>query len=410
MEKKPVLLALILFVAIHSAFSEKSFFETMTETQFAEITEKKYKPVSLDGFSDIFHHARYGFKDEIPDWKLYDKSQIAGIAENLLWLQNPDGGWAKNYDWQRKYSLLELKELHKKIQSVPVVTYGKKPRSSCSTLDNRNIYSQIVFLSAVYEQIPDVRYKDCAIKALEWIFNAQHPVSFGFTGSDVYALTFNDDITANTLSFLRDVSWGKYSNIFDAKVQKKSETAYKKGIDCILKSQIKINLNGKEVLTAWAQQYDHETLEPIWARTFEPPAITPMESVRIIIFLMEEKNPSEEIKQAVHAACAWIFSPEVIITGKKIVSYSGAAQILNGRYSDYENRMVDDASAEPLWARYYSIDGTYAPVNSPIWCDRDRKICSDYNEISLERRNGYGNAGTWPARLRKRYDKWKQNN
>lgn len=398
---------IVLFLCGEIALSaEKSFFDTMTEKQFAEITEKKYTPVPLDVFSDIFHHARYGFKNEIPDWQLYDTKQIAGIAENLLWLQNPDGGWAKNYDWQRKYSFSELQTLHKKIQSVPSVTYGKKPRSSCSTLDNRNIYSQITFLSSVYEQIQDNRYKKCAEKALEWILNAQHPVSGGFTGADVYALTFNDDITANTLTLLRDVANGKYSNFFNKALCEKSKAAYKKGLDCILKTQIKINVNGEEILTAWAQQYDHYTLEPIWARTFEPPAITAMESVRIIILLMEEKNPSEEIKNAIKSAYKWIFSNEVVIYGKKIISVSGKEQILHGRYSDYENFMIDDADAEPLWARFYSIDGTFAPVNSPFWCDRDRKICTDYNELSLERRNTSGNAGNWPKKLKSRYEKW----
>ena len=50
------------------------------------------------------------------------------------------------------------------------------------------------------------------------------------------------------------------------------EAAALRGVDCILK------LQGGEGEAIWAQQYDAESLEPAWARTFEPPGYSARES------------------------------------------------------------------------------------------------------------------------------------
>lgn len=65
------------------------------QKKFEEYSKKSFAPVSLKEFSDGFSHARYKYENEIPPYALYSDSQIAGIAENILFLQNPDGGWAK---------------------------------------------------------------------------------------------------------------------------------------------------------------------------------------------------------------------------------------------------------------------------------------------------------------------------
>lgn len=76
-------------------------------------------------------------------------------------------------------------------------------------MDNRNIFSEIRYLSRVYEQIPEERYAECAKRGLQWILNAQEPKTGGFTGADVYAITFNDDVMADVLSFLTEVAENK---------------------------------------------------------------------------------------------------------------------------------------------------------------------------------------------------------
>ena len=46
--------------------------------------------------------------------------------------------------------------------------------------------------------------------------------------------------------------------------------------------------------------------------------------------------------------------------------------------------VVEDAKAEPLWARFYEI-GT----NRPIFCGRDSQVKFSLAEIEYERRTGY---------------------
>ena len=173
---------------------------------FLQKVSAHYKAISIKDFSDGFNHARYQYPNSIPPWSLYDTDQILGFAENMVYLQNPDGGWAKNLDFQRKFTLSELESLQEKNKSVPPVTYKKMESKDGSTIDNGNIFSQIKYLAQVYAQVPDERYLDSAKKALQWILNAQHPLSGGFTGADVFAITYNDDVMTNTLKTLRDIA------------------------------------------------------------------------------------------------------------------------------------------------------------------------------------------------------------
>lgn len=99
--------------------------------------------------------------------------------------------------------------------------------------------------------------------------------------------------------------------------------------------------------------------------------------------------------------------------------------VLNGRYSDYEKRLVDDENAHDLWARFYALDksfdvvsgarkpiqGEYPKALSPVWCDRGCKYVENFNDLSLERRNGYGYTTSSIEKLiSKEYMDWRKNN
>lgn len=353
--------------------------------------DKEYQAISLAPFSDAISHARYGFKDHIPPYQTYTDTQVAGIAENFLTLQNPDGGWAKNHDWAERMS--DKKRMLVAAQSG---TKGGK-----STLDNRNVFTQIEYLAKAYKQIPDNRYVQSIERALTWILQSQDANSGGFTGADVHAVTYNDDVMAGALRIMREVSSNDaLYNILPAELRQKAKDSYDRGIQCILNTQIKVN--GR--LTAWCQQHDHQTLEPIWARSFEPASITASESVGVVILLMEIENPSKEIQNAIIAACQWFDS--VKFTGKKLIRKPAEPATLSGRYSDYENVLVDDPDAPALWARFYDLK-----TEVPLWYDRDRKQVEDYNLISRERRVGYGYVGTWPSKLLTTlYPEWRAKN
>lgn len=367
------------------------------------INNKKYSPISLKEFSEGFNHARFIYKNSIPPYNLYDESQIEGIAENIIFLQNPDGGWAKNIDYQRIFTLEELKDIKKKTEvSKQCIEY---PNLTQSTLDNNNIFSQIRYLANVYMQIPENRYIESAKRGILWILNAQEPKTGGFTGSDCFAITFNDNVMVNTLCLLNDIVKNqKLYSFVDEQTRTLAKNAYYRGIDCILKTQIKVTLdNGYKILTAWCQQHSYENYAPVWAREFEPPSICSTESKNVVKFLMKIKNPSHEIQNAIISACEFFERPELRICGKKLVKKPHNAEIMNGRYYNYEQVLVDDPSAPDLWARFYALDssfdvkigsrktiqGTYPSVLKPIWCDRQYKYVKDFNSISVERRNGY---------------------
>jgi hypothetical protein len=103
----------------------------------------------------------------------------------------------------------------------------------------------------------------------------------------------------------------------------------------------------------WAQQYNAK-MEPAWARAFEPPCATAGESVgamRLLVDLWLETGEAKWLKP-IPAAIAW-FERSTIASGK--------------------------------WARMYEL-GT----NKPIYGDRDGKIYYRLEDISEERRTGYG--------------------
>ncbi|MGI5058165.1 pectate lyase [Treponema pectinovorum] len=410
--------------------SSQNFEQDFEQEEFFKLTSKSYNAIDIKDFSDGFNHARYSYPNSIPPWSLYNEDNILGFAENMIYTQNPDGGWAKNLDLQRIYTIQELKQIREQNKNVPPVTYGLKTSSNASTMDNGNIHSQIKYLCQVYQQVKDdksidsKRYLDCATKALTWIFNAQHPVSGGFTGADVYAITYNDNVMTNSFTLLKDISNGKdYFCVFPEETRQKAKSAYERGIECILKTQITLTLDdGTKILTAWCQQHNHETLKPVWAREFEPPSVCSSESFKVLRFLMTEENPTPEIKKAIIAGCEFFDRNDVKIFGKKLVATKLASpRKENGRTYNTDKTLQDSEPSDVLWARFYALDssfdvvsgarkpivGTYPSVLKPIWCDRGCKYVDSFNELSFERRNGYGYTTTSGRSLSSAYSAWK---
>ncbi len=420
------------FALLGSCFVLTGCSGTTDIDSFSRKTLFHYSTVDLSDFSDSFHHARFQYQEEIPPWDLYEPDQIVGIAENMIFLQNPDGGWAKNLDYQRVYTLKELEELHAANQAVSPVASELPSEPGASTLDNRNIYSQIRYLCSVSEELENIDREESerclasAVSGLNWIINAQHPESGGFTGVDVFGITYNDDVMIGTLRLLREISNAEkpFSRIPE-ELRNKSAEAYHKGIECILKTQITVTLkDGTRLKTAWCQQHSHDApFQPIWGRSFEPPAICSSESYKILRLLMEDPFPSVEMKEAICSGCAFFDREEVRIHGKRLEVTDTESAILNGRFYTTDQKLVDDPEAPDLWARFYALDstfdvisgsperiqGTYPAVLDPIWCDDGCVYRQSYNELSRERRNGYSYLNGNGDAILKMYSEWKYN-
>lgn len=377
----------------------------------------RYRAIDLSEFQDSFHHARYQYENEIPPWQLYESDQILGIADNILALQNPDGGWPKNLDYQRIFTQDELEQL-------PLQEF------SSSTLDNHNGYAQVRYLCRVWEQLKgsDVdtqRYLDAAIRGLKWILAAQHTENGGFSGADVDGITYNDDVMTGTLRLLRDVAAG--DNCFSGipqDLREMSQVAYSKGITCILRTQISITLeDGSTILTAWCQQHSNEEpFAPIWARSFEPPSICSRESFDVLKLLMEIPDPDESVRQAIIAGCAFFDRDDVRIHGKAVRTENTDPFFLKDRTDTTDRFLVEQAGATDLWARFYALDGSFdvtggapAPIQGdypsvlqPIWCDENCKYVKEYNDLSRERRNGYAYVINGGDQLQAIFMQWKR--
>ncbi|MCS7033645.1 MAG: pectate lyase, partial [Phycisphaerae bacterium] len=176
-----------------------------------------------------------------------------------------------------------------------------------------------------------------------------------------------------------------------AETVSRAADAFRRGIDCILRCQIRVN--GQ--LTAWCQQHDAETLAPTSARTYELPSICTYESASIVHLLMELPEPEPRVIEAVDSAVAWFERSK--ITGKRY------EKIVDPALEYGVDRVLkDDPAAPPLWARFYDIE-----TNQPFFCDRDGVKRWKLEEVGAERRARYAWFTTSPQRVIDAYPKWR---
>ena len=310
-------------------------------------------------------------------------------ADNMLLFQRGSGGWSKQFkgkafDYNVEFSAAEKSDI------------AAEAKKDDANIDNGSTAKEIRYLVKAYKKINNPKYLAAAENGIRFLLKAQYknggwPQYYPDKSSYRAQVTFNDNAMINTLNVLQDVALKQNDlDIVNAELIEPSTKAVSKGIECILKTQIKVN--GK--LTAWCQQYDESTLLPAKARAYELPSISGSESVNIVAFLIKQPNPSQEIKNAINAAIEWL--QLVKITGYKIVDNPAP-----GTPKGKDKLLVAD-STSIMWARYYEIE-----TNKPFFCDRDGIKKYSIQEIGYERRNGYAWYGTWAKNLlEKEYPDW----
>ena len=296
------------------------------------------------------------------------------IANSVLQYQSPQGGWPKSTN-------LAMPPLE--LNNIPHDGDGR-----ANSLDNNATTLPMEFIARVYQGSKDEKLKTSFIKGLDYLLKAQYPNGgwpqfWPLRGDKYYShITFNDGAMINVMKLLQAVAAGTEPYSFvDSERQALAASAVKLGIDCILKSQIK----QKGALTVWCAQHDENTLEPAWARAYEPPSLSGSESVGIVRFLMSVENPTPEIINAVEGAVSWLRS--VAITDQrldKVPNPDGRTDCL----------LVNDPDAPLLWSRFYELE-----TNRPLYLDRDSKFRYNFSEISYERRSGYSYHGYWATDL-----------
>jgi len=315
--------------------------------------------------------------DKPPEW--YASEEAARAARAILSYQSPLGGWPKNVDTAGQ-------------------PYDGDPDALRPTFDNSATTDELRFLARVFNATQDDRYRQAFIKGLDYILKAQYPnggwpQSYPPPSGYGRHITFNDGAMVRLMFFVREVATDDARYAFvDPQRRSAARQAWDRGIDCILKCQIKVD--GK--LTAWCAQHDEKDFSPRPARAFEPASISGCETIGIVHALMAVQNPGPEIIAAVDAAYEWLNA--VKIPGIRVED-----RPQEGTPRGHDRFVVPDPSAEPMWARFYEI-GT----NRPIFADRDGVVKYDLREIGIERRTGYQWLKYWPKNfVSQEYPQWK---
>jgi PelA/Pel-15E family pectate lyase len=320
---------------------------------------------------------------QMPD-EWYGSEESKRVAENVLLYQRDIGGWPKNI------------AIHKPLTETEKATINDEKGLNDAILDNNATTTEMKFLARMFNKTKNQAYKDSFNRGLKFILDAQYenggwPMFYPLRQGYYTHITFNDNAIINIMEMLRDINNKKasYSSITSARLLKSSKTAYKRGISCILKTQIIVN--GKP--TVWCAQHDEKTLLPAKARSYELPSFSGGESCGIIKFLMEIPDPSPAIIKSVQGAVEWLDSHRIKNTRWDFFTNSEGKR---------DRRIVSDPNAGDMWARFYDPD-----TEQPFVCDRDGIKKKTIGEIGYERRNGYSWYTDAPKEVIDLYPAWK---
>ena len=319
------------------------------------------------------------------EWYISKQARI--LADTIVHYQLPSGGWCKNQDWWVSPDTVYLEQCLR--------------TGIGSTIDNGATVSELEYMAKMYYYTNIIAYRVSFLAGVEYLLRAQYdnggwPQFYPSRGEGHYSdhITFNDNAMLRVMRFLHDVSDNvePYDMLFlHQDLRDRCLTAYRKGIDCILKCQIMSDGSP----TVWCQQHDEHTLLPAQGRAYEPPSYCgTAETCEIISELLAQPNPSEDIIFAIDAAIRWLENHK--ITGKRIEHFTNSE-------GKHDIRLADDPSAPALWARMYDLI-----TGEPIFCGRDGIARSSIEDIEYERRNGYNWLNTDPQRLIDMFPAWEE--
>jgi len=170
-------------------------------------------------------------------WYQSDEARV--IADSVLQYQSPQGGWPKNTN---------LARTPKNAKDVP-----QPDDHFANSLDNEATTLPLQFLARMAHATGETRYRESFERGLDYLFTAQYPnggwPQFWPLRKGYYShITYNDDAMIRVMTLLRDVEEGEEPYEFvPPEYRQKAAAAVDRGIDCILKTQIR--QNGQR--TAW---------------------------------------------------------------------------------------------------------------------------------------------------------------
>ena len=222
--------------------------------------------------------------------------------------------------------------------------YFDRPKGKKVSFDDDQTQSAISFLMALDQEIDRPALTIAIEKALNMMLESQlenggWPHQYPWQGNYHDYATFNDQGINDCIRVMMEAHSFYQKTEYWESLQKVGRF--------MMISQLPPPQPG------WAQQYN-EFLQPAWARSFEPPAVCPSASVHNLNSLMDlfEYTDQRKYLEPIPDALLWL---------KK-------SQLPNGK-----------------WGRFLEL-GT----NKALYYDRGRIRVESLEELSLERRTGYG--------------------
>lgn len=222
--------------------------------------------------------------------------------------------------------------------------YFDRPKGKRVSFDDDQTQSAISFLMALDQEVDKPELTAAVDKALKMMLESQlenggWPHQYPWQGNYHDYATFNDQGINDCIRVMIEAD-----SYYDNPEIRKS--LLKVGRFMMI-SQLPPPQPG------WAQQYN-EYLQPAWARSFEPPAVCPSASVHNINSIIDlyEYTGNRTYLEVIPDALKWLKE----------------SQLPNGK-----------------WGRFLEL-GT----NKPLYYDRGRIRVETEEELSLERRTGYG--------------------
>jgi PelA/Pel-15E family pectate lyase len=317
--------------------------------------------------------------DQPSDW--YARAESRRIADCVISFQTPAGGWSKHTDFTRHIrapgEAFAVNNSSRILATNDFDIPDDVNWNYIGTFDNDATYTELRFIAKVITANPDATntpaWRAAFFHGLDYMFAAQFPNGgwpqvWPLQGGYHDEITFNDDAMLHVIEMMQAVAAGQDEFTFvPADFRARAAASFKRGLACLLAAQTVVH--GRPA--AWCQQNDALTLQPASARNYEMPALASGESATIVLFLMQLPDQNSNVAAAVRGAVVWF---------KKTAIMDRAYARKGG-----ERKLIISPGSGPIWSRYYEI-GT----DRPIFGDRDKSIHDDVNELSPERRNGYG--------------------
>jgi PelA/Pel-15E family pectate lyase len=333
-----------------------------------------------------------------PAW--YGSPEAQHIADVIVSFQTPAGGWSKNLDMTGPARTPGQGYTPDNLNKHPSIADFDTPRDPAwnyvGTLDNNATTTEVRFLAlaAAAAAAPEHAnsYRDSILKGVRYLLAAQFPNGgwpqvWPLEGGYHDAITYNDNAVTQAAELLTAVSTAEPPYAFvPADLRRRSAAAADHALQCILATQVIVQ--GRR--TIWAQQHDALTLLPTTARNYEAASLATGESADLLIYLMTLPHPSAQVIDAVEAGVTWLKANAIY-----------GQQWRGGRDTPGRHHLSPVSGADPLWARFYSIE-----TERPVFGDRDKTIHDEVSDLSAERRNGYAWYSSGPQKAIDAYAAW----